>query len=44
MSNAADGVSVSIHAHGGDLASVADRRRRWDAATGAVTRFEAVYR
>lgn len=44
VSNAIDAVSISIHAYGGDLSSVADRRHRWDAATGSTNSFDAVYR
>lgn len=41
--NVFDGVSVSIHVYGGDLESLAPRRNRYDAASGAATSFEAAY-
>lgn len=43
VSNAHDGVSISIHAYGGDLAAVAERRSRYEAGTGATTPFVATY-
>lgn len=43
VSNASDGVSISIHAYGGDLSKVADRRSRYDPTSGKVTPFEASY-
>ena len=43
VANAVEGISVSIHVYGGDLASLADRRNRYDPSTGTVTPFIASY-
>ena len=43
VSNAHDGVSISIHAYGGDLAAVAGKRSRYEAETGTRTPFRATY-
>ena len=43
VENVGDGVAISIHLYGGDLERLASRRSRFDAATGAMTPFEASY-
>lgn len=43
VTNVADGISISIHAYGGDLSSLAPRRRRFDAATGDLMPFKSSY-
>lgn len=43
VTNVYDGVSISIHVYGGNLAAVAERRSRYDAETGTSTPFKATY-
>ncbi len=43
VTNVSDGVSISIHVYGGDLASVASRRRYYDAETGTPKAFVTSY-
>lgn len=43
VENAIDGISISIHVYGGDLASLADRRHRYDAESGKVMPFITSY-
>lgn len=43
VANAFDGVSVSIHVYGADLPSLADRRHRYEVATGEAIPFITTY-